>query len=257
MDAPNMDALAALSLQIAWGADEALDDTPIDRLRPAPPVQAPATRPLPNAAPTAAAPAPASNLTTKAQAAAAACATLADLRAALAAFACPLAATATNLVFTDGTPTAGLLIIGDTPGEQEDRTGTPFTGPEGILLHRMLASIGLDRTHALFTNLIYWRPPGNRAPTDAEVAMCLPFAQRLIALAQPRIVVTLGALATHALTNTDASIRRLRGKWRPLGAAQVLPMLHPTYLIQNPAAKREAWLDLLALKRALDVGLDA
>jgi uracil-DNA glycosylase family 4 len=247
-----MDALAALSLQIAWGADEALDDTPVDRLRPPPPVQAPAARPRPVATPTQAAPAPAGNLITKAQAAAAACATIAELREALAAFTCPLAATATNLVFTDGNENAGLLIMGETPGEQEDRTGTPFTGPEGVLLHRMLASIGLDRTLTLLTNLIYWRPPGNRAPTDAEVNICLPFAQRLIALAQPRIIVTLGALATHALTNTDASIRRLRGKWRPLGTAQVLPMLHPNYLIQNPATKREAWLDLITLKRALN-----
>ena len=247
-----MHALAALSLQIAWGADEALDDLPVDRLRPAPPVQVPAPRPRPVAATTQAPPAPSGNLATKAQTAAAACTTIAELREALAAFTCPLAATATNLVFTDGTPSAGLLIVGETPGEQEDRTGTPFTGPEGVLFHRMLASIGLDRTQALFTNLIFWRPPGNRAPTDAEVAMCLPFAQRLIALAQPRIVITLGALATHALTNTDTSIRRLRGKWRPLGAAQVLPMLHPSYLIQTPPAKREAWLDLLTLKRAFD-----
>ena len=136
--------------------------------------------------------------------------------------------------------------------------GKPFVGTSGQFLDRMLASIGLDRSKYLITNLIPWRPPGNRAPTDAEVLMCLPFLQRHLTLLRPRIVVTLGALSTHALTGTDTGIRKLRGKWRtlpgPEPAARLLPMLHPAYLLRTPGAKREMWQDLISLKKALEEG---
>jgi len=252
-----MDALAALSLQIAWGADEALDDAPVDRTRPAAqaaPVAArvAAIKPAPPAPPP-----PRATPVARAHDVAAAAATPAELRAALAAFTdCPLAATATNLVFADGNASAGLVLVGEAPGAEEDLSGTPFVGASGQFLQRMLASIGLDRSHLLITNLIPWRPPGNRAPTDAEVLMCLPFLQRHLVLLRPRIVVTLGALSTHALTGTDTGIRKLRGKWRTLAlegyAARLLPMLHPAYLLRTPAAKKDAWADLIALRRALD-----
>ncbi|HTZ70814.1 MAG TPA: uracil-DNA glycosylase [Acetobacteraceae bacterium] len=250
-----MDALAALALHIAWGADEALDDTPVDRTKPAAPaprilaaVPAPAAPP-----PQAAKPGPIA----RAASIAAAANTLEELRAALAGFTdCPLAATATNLVFADGNPAAGLVFVGEAPGAEEDLSGKPFVGASGKFLDRMLASIGIDRTKCLITNLIFWRPPGNRAPTDAEVLMCLPFVHRHLALLQPRIVVTLGALATHALLSTDIGIRKLRGKWRTLPnvdpSPRVLPMLHPAYLLRTPGAKKDAWQDLIALRRALD-----
>ena len=144
---------------------------------------------------------------------AAAARTLAELRAALAAFdGCPLAATATNLVFADGNPDAGLMLVGEGPGAEEDSAGKPFVGPSGQLLDRMLASIGLDRTRLLITNLIPWRPPGNRNPTDSEVLTCLPFLLRHIALVRPRRLVLLGALATRAVTGSTAGIRRMRGQ---------------------------------------------
>jgi uracil-DNA glycosylase family 4 len=257
-----MDALSALRLQIEWGADEALDDAPIDRTRaPAPRMaisetEAPAAAP-PRPTPRAAPPAPAARPrpVARAQALAAAATTLDELRAALAGFTdCPLAATATNLVFADGNPTAGLVLVGEAPDGDEDLAGIPFAGPTGRLLNSMLASIGLDRTHLLITNLVPWRPPGGRPPTDQEVQMCLPFLRRHLALLAPRIVVTFGALTTRALTGNEAGIRKLRGRWLALdlegaGAVKLLPMLHPAYLRRTPAAKREAWGDLLVLKK--------
>ena len=198
----------------------------------------------------------------RAQEVAAAARTLAELRAALAAFdGCKLAATATNLVFADGNPDAGLMLVGEGPGAEEDRAGKPFVGPSGRLLDRMLASIGLDRSGYLITNLIPWRPPGNRNPTDSEVLTCLPFLLRHIALVRPRRLVLLGLLATRALTGSAAGITRMRGHWvevtipglpAPLPA---LPMLHPAYLLRTAGAKRQAWADLILLRRTLDADL--
>jgi DNA polymerase len=253
-----MDLLAALKLQLEWGADEALADAPIDRLA-APPV--PAAPPL--ALPPAPVPARAVKAPRGPAASAAEIATRArtrdELKAALAAFeGCALRATATNLVFADGNPEAGLMLIGEGPGAEEDRAGLPFVGPSGRLLDRMLASIGLDRSQYLITNLIPWRPPGNRNPTDNEVLVCLPFLLRHIALVRPAHVVLLGGMVSKALLGGSAGIRQLRGKWVDLTIAGVerpipaLPMLHPAYLLRTPAAKRETWADLLLLRRKLD-----
>jgi len=188
--------------------------------------------------------------------------TLAELRTALAGFdGCPLAATATNLVFADGNPDAGLMLVGEGPGAEEDRVGKPFVGPSGQLLDRMLASIGLDRTRLLITNLIPWRPPGNRNPTDNEVLTCLPFLLRHIALVAPRRLVLLGALATRAVTGSTTGIRRMRGRWIEVtipglpAAVPALPMLHPAYLLRTAGAKRDAWADLIQLRRSLDSGV--
>ena len=182
-----------------------------------------------------------------------------ELRAALAAFdGCALKATATNLVFADGNPDAGLMLVGEGPGAEEDRAGLPFVGPSGQFLDRMLASIGLDRSKYLITNLIPWRPPGNRNPTDNEVLVCLPFLLRHIALVRPRRLVLLGALAMRGVAGGNTGITRMRGRWvdvtipgldRPVPA---LPMLHPAYLLRTPGAKRDAWADLLLLRRTLD-----
>jgi DNA polymerase len=253
-----MDALAALRLQMEWGADEALGEAPVDRLasragvapEPAPPVH------VLRAPPVALAQTPPA---TRAQLLAASCTTRDELRAALAAFdGCPLSATATNLVFADGNPDAGLMLVGEGPGAEEDRAGVPFVGQSGQLLDRMLASIGLDRTGYLITNLIPWRPPGNRNPTDAETLICLPFLLRHIAIVRPRRLVLLGALATAAVTGSKAGIRKSRGKWVNVpipgldSPVATLPMLHPAYLLRTPGAKREAWADLVLLRRTLD-----
>jgi uracil-DNA glycosylase family 4 len=262
-----MDALAALRLQIEWGADEALDLAPRDRRAVAPSPPAVAPRPKPQAQPASGQVQPTRPVVQppqvrRAQEVAAAATTLAELRDALAAFdGCALAATATNLVFADGNPDSGLMLVGEGPGAEEDRQGLPFVGPSGQFLDRMLASIGLDRTRYLITNLIPWRPPGNRNPTDAEVLICLPFLLRHIALVRPRRLVLLGALAARAVLGGNAGITRLRGRWHSAaipGLAEpvpALPMFHPAYLLRNPGAKREAWADLRLLRRTLDADL--
>ena len=261
------DMREALRLQIEWGADEALADLPLDRLA-APPARAePAPQPPPPPPPAprppparpAVAPLPGAAAAQRARDLAAACATLDELRAALAAFdGCPLSATATNLVFNDGNPAAGLMFIGEAPGAEEDRSGTPFVGAAGQLLDRMLASIGLDRTRCLITNTVFWRPPGNRTPTDAEVQVCLPFLHRQVALVRPRHLVLLGAPATKAITGSTTGITRMRGKWLAIQVpgldtpVPTLPMLHPSYLLRTPAARRDAWADWRLLRRTLD-----
>ena len=150
------------------------------------------------------------------------------------------------------------MLIGEGPGAEEDRAGKPFVGPSGQFLDRMLASIGLDRSQFLITNVIPWRPPGNRNPTDAEILLCLPFLLRHIALVQPRRLVLLGAIAAQSVTKSNTGIRKLRGRWvevtipgldQPIPA---MPMLHPAYLLRTPGAKRDAWEDLRLLRRTLD-----
>ncbi|MFC4169757.1 uracil-DNA glycosylase, partial [Teichococcus aestuarii] len=178
----------------------------------------------------------------------------------------PLRDTATNLVFGDGNPESGLMLIGEAPGGDEDRLGRPFVGVSGQLLDRMLASIGLDRAaeepaRAFYiTNILPWRPPGNRTPTDAEITQFLPLVLRHIALVKPRHVVMLGGVSAKALLRAKEGITRLRGRWHAMPVEQAgesatlpaLPTLHPAYLLRNPAAKREAWADLLLLRRTLD-----
>jgi DNA polymerase len=248
--------IAALKLQLEWGADEALAELPLDRRTAlaVPPVAAPPPAPVPRPETPAPAPAPA-----QAAALAARADTPAALRAALEAFdGCALRASATHLVFADGNPTAGLVFIGEAPGTEEDRTGRAFSGAGGQLLDRMLASIGLDRGHCLLTYVIPWRPPGNRPPGDLEVASCLPFLHRHLALLRPRRLVLLGALPARLLTGRRQPLGRLRGRWTDAPVPgleytpQALPMQHPDHLLAQPAARRDAWADLLLLRRTLD-----
>ena len=265
--------LAALELQLAWGADEALDDAPADRLNaPAPPPAAarpaePEGRPAPQRTatpPVALRPAgTAPPALARAEALAAACTTLDELREAIRAFdGSTLRETATNLVFSDGVHDSGLLFIGEAPGADEDRVGRPFVGLSGKFLDRMLASIGLDRaTSCAITNILPWRPPGNRTPTDAEMMLFVPFVRRHIALARPRHVVLLGGVAAKTLLGTKEGITRLRGRWHDLaidglGTVPALATLHPAYLLRTPIAKRDAWSDLLLLRRTLDRDLN-
>jgi uracil-DNA glycosylase family 4 len=172
--------------------------------------------------------------------------------------ACPLKRTATNTVFSDGNPTAPIMMIGEAPGADEDRIGKPFVGRSGQLLDRMLAAIGLDRTGVQITNVIYWRPPGNRKPTAAEIASCLPFVFRHIVLSQPKVLVLAGGTAASSLLDMAEGITRLRGRWFDLAIPGLdaklptLPMFHPAFLLRSPERKREAWRDLLALKAKLD-----
>lgn len=151
------------------------------------------------------------------------------------------------------------MVIGEAPGADEDRQGLPFVGPSGKLLDRMLASIGLSReSNAYITNIVPWRPPGNRNPNAAEIAVCLPFLEKHIALVRPKLILALGGSSAATLLGATQGIGALRGKpWehsnRFLG--QPVPLLatfHPAYLLRQPGQKRLAWRDLLLARSLLD-----
>ena len=202
-------------------------------------------------------PAATADLEASARNAAAGARTLEELRAVLERFDdCSLKHTATNLVFSDGNPAAPLMLIGEAPGREEDARGLPFVGESGRLLDRMLAAIGLDRTGCYITNVVPWRPPGNRNPSQEEVVACLPFIRRHIELAKPRVIALVGGISAKSLLDRSEGITRLRGRWHELEAGSLripaLPVFHPAYLLRTPEAKRETWRDLLDLRRRLD-----
>lgn len=245
-------ALAALAWQVEAGVDEVIGDGPVNRYELAAEVKK-------VAAPAQAAPQPmaAADPVAVAAALAAGAGTLEALRATITGFdLCELKKGARNTVFADGNPKARVLVLGEAPGADEDREGRPFVGRAGQLLDRMFAAIGLSRTSpdagaALYiTNVLPWRPPGNRDPEPAEIAMLLPFVERHIALVDPEVIVVMGNTPLFALTGTKG-ILRARGTWVQALGKPVLPMTHPAYLLRNPAAKREAWADLLALQARL------
>ncbi|MEX0955466.1 MAG: uracil-DNA glycosylase [Rhizobiaceae bacterium] len=183
--------------------------------------------------------------------------TIDDLHEALAAFdGCNLKVTAKNLVFADGNPRARIMLVGEAPGRDEDIQGLPFVGRSGQLLDRMLAAIGLDRTSAYISNVIPWRPPGNRDPSPLETEICRPFIERHIELVAPKVLVTLGNPSTKLLLQTQTGIMRMRGKWAEHETAggdkiATMPTLHPAYLLRNPAHKSLAWRDFLEIKMRL------
>ncbi|WGJ15002.1 uracil-DNA glycosylase [Methylocapsa sp. D3K7] len=187
---------------------------------------------------------------------AAAAQNLDDLRDSLSRFeGCGLKATATRLVFGDGNPDAEIMIVGEAPGADEDRQGVPFVGRAGQLLDKMLASIDLDRSKVYIANVVPWRPPGNRTPTPLETAACLPFTRRQIELVDPKILVCLGAAAAQTLLGTKEGIMRMRGRWLSYAGGgkdiRAAALLHPAYLLRQPAQKRLAWQDLRMLAKEI------
>ncbi|UYN96487.1 MAG: uracil-DNA glycosylase [Enhydrobacter sp.] len=273
-----MEALETLRWYKLHGIEEAIGEEPIDRFAvtaaAAPAVAAPAAvpvRPLraPASAPASApAPAPAPirapvplespQLVEDARVLARHCTTIEELEAAVRAFdGCALKRTAKNTVFADGVPGAPVMIVGEAPGGDEDRIGKPFVGVSGQLMDRMFEAIGMSRGHDLYiTNILFWRPPGNRTPTLAEQAICLAFTRRHIELARPKLVVLAGGTSAKAILDTTDGIMRLRGKWASLAlddgsTVPALPTFHPAYLLRTPASKRQSWWDLLAIDRKL------
>ncbi|AUH32787.1 uracil-DNA glycosylase [Paracoccus tegillarcae] len=266
-------ALALLQWQAEMGADEPILDAPLDRFdlpaasetRAAPPIMtaapslpgidAPATAPV--------APRPADGpdiaaLVAQAQALAEGADTLDALAAAQEGFdGIELKKGARNFAFADGNRDARVLILGEAPGDEEDRQGRPFVGRAGQFLDRMFAAIGLardavDAEKSLYiTNVLPWRPPGNRDPSPDEMAMMLPFVRRHIALMDPQFIVLMGNTPCQAALGRRG-ILRLRGTWTQAFDKPALPMTHPAYLLRNPVAKREAWADLLSLAERLD-----
>ena len=255
-------ARALLEWHMALGADECIQDSPVNRYDL--PEAAPGTMRKAAAEAMPAAPArprivPPVEVDTvaEAQRAAAGAVDLASLRAAMEAFEhCDLKRGARNLVFADGVAGARVMIIGEAPGREEDLEGRPFVGQAGQLLDRMLAAIGLARDASgrdqgvYITNVLPWRPPQNRDPEAAETAMMRPFLERHIALAQPEVLILMGNHACDALLRRKG-ILRLRGQWAEAVGLPAMPMTHPAYLLRNPAAKREAWADLLAVQARL------
>ena len=220
---------ALLRLQVEWGADEAIDLVPIDRLRLL------EAKPVVVARP-AAVPEPAKGTPgERALAAATKATTLDDLRVAIAGFdGCALRDTASHLVFAEGNPAASTLIIGEPPGREEDRSGHPFAGPEGQLLDQMFTSIGLSRADLMLTPLLPWRPPGGRPPSPGELAICLPFLQRLIVLLKPDRIVLFGAMAARTVLQQTQNRRRNPRGW----AESSIPGMHRTL----PTLALPAWV---------------
>ena len=259
-------ALEALAWQVAMGADEAISDAPVNRFevsaakptrrKPAVETRAEPAAPRPGSAPAQA------NINlqsgvTDAEAIAQACGSLAELEEAVRAFeGCGLKKTAMNTVFADGNPQAPVMIIGEAPGADEDRQGKPFVGVSGQLMDRMMAAAGLTRDENLYiTNILPWRPPGNRKPNPQEIALCLPFIRRHIELKAPKVVAFAGGTSAAALLETTQGITRLRGRWAELRVADAtfpaMPMLHPAFLLRQPAMKGQAWRDILEMRARL------
>ena len=179
---------------------------------------------------------------------------------------CPLKRTARNTVFARGNPEARIMLVGEAPGREEDEQGKPFVGRAGQLLDRMLAAAGLGPEDVYISNILNWRPPGNRAPTQEEIALCLPFIERHIALKKPDLLILAGGISAQTLLRESAGITRIRGRWtdyavrdaagEPTGSTiPALPLFHPAYLLRRPPEKRLAWADLLSLSaRIRDLG---
>lgn len=255
-------AKAALEWQLELGADEAIGEAPVDRYAlphatPGKETPKPVARPVVQEVRRDQPPqAVAVDAVGEARRAAGAAQDLNALKAAMTAYEhCELKRGARQLVFADGLPAARLMIIGEAPGRDEDREGKPFVGRAGQLLDRMLAAINMGRADeaapVYITNVLPWRPPQNRDPKPEEIAMMLPFLERHVALADPDLLILMGNTACQAVLG-KRGIMRLRGNWAEAFGRPALPMFHPAYLLRQPAAKREAWVDLLAVRARLE-----
>ena len=264
-----MNNKALLEWHLAAGVDETIDTTATNyfALKPQPAPQlsivTPAANPITNTAPkidpskTPLHLAPAS-ASLAARELADNCKTIEELEEAVRKFdGCAIKKTATKTVFSDGNQEAQIMLIGEAPGAQEDIQGIPFCGASGQLLDKMLLSIGLDRTKVYISNTIFWRPPGNRQPSEMELATCLPFVEKHIALVAPKLLILSGGTATNSLLKKDQSISRLRGKLYEYSNAYIESpvktaiIYHPSYLLRQPLHKKQAWQDLLMIKQFL------
>lgn len=256
--------LAVLDWYRASGVDIAVGEEPVDRFAQRPPQR---VTPPPASASQLALERPTNETPmlggdpSEARSLAASAGSLEQLQAILDTYdGCGLKLRATQLVFADGNPEAEIMLIGEAPGAEEDRQGKPFVGKSGQLLDRMLGAIGLDRTKVYIVNTVPWRPPGNRTPTPEEMALCLPFLHRQVELVAPKLVMTLGGPAMQTVFSTTNGIIKMRGKWSEVAignhTVDAIPTLHPAYLLRNPAAKQQAWRDMLSLKlKMVELGL--
>lgn len=258
-DAPVDRYARAAAARAAQAPEPGAPQTPAADARPAPhpPGSEPLYRPAPNRALVAE-----TDDVADARRIAAECATLEELREAVAAFdGCALKKTAMNTVFADGTP-GEAMFLGEAPGADEDRRGLPFVGVSGQLLDRMIATIGLSRAeNAYISNILFWRPPGNRDPSTGEIELCRPFVERHVELARPKVLVFLGGPSAKTMLGKTDGITRLRGRWfdyrtqamadRDDPPVPAMALFHPAYLLRSPIHKREAWRDLLSIRAKL------
>lgn len=184
--------------------------------------------------------------------------TLAELRSAIENFdGCNLKKMATNTVFCDGNPNSKVMVIGEAPGNHEDLQGIPFCGDSGKVLDGMFRAINMTRENFYITNVIFWRPPGNRRPTDEELAICRPFVERHIELVNPEVLVLVGATSMAALLGITEPISNIRGKFMDFSpkflsrTIKTFTVFHPSYLMRQSAKKRLAWIDMLNLEKFL------
>ena len=279
------DSLSLLRLYVEWGADEALDSHPHDWMAQTPVIhnRAPVPHPPPtqpgrghgqaNASPATSTPQPRTPVArpaapvveqavAQARSRAPAAGTLAELRAALNRFeACSLRESATHSVSVEGPEGAPLMLIGEAPDADEDRSGRPFAGESGALVTAMFASIGIAQDSLLSAPVIPWRPPGGRPPYEAETTICLPFIQRAITLARPAHVILMGNLPVSLLLGGGSTAARMRGRWRSLAlppcgihdtpTVPVLAMRHPQQLRASATARRDTWKDMLLIRETL------
>jgi DNA polymerase len=258
-----LDLQALLRWHLDAGVDETIGETPVNRYAAEAPVTAPAPAPVTAPAPVMAVPRPtvvAAPTGASSAHIAQECKTLAELKAAVEAYdGCALKSFATRTVFADGAQDARIMVIGEAPGEDEDRQGKPFVGVSGKLLDRMLGSVGLSReTNTYITNIVFWRPPGNRKPTAEEIVLCMPFVQRQIELLDPALLLLVGGPSASTILANPQGITKLRGKWfdyESPGLPRPVPVMatfHPAYLLRSPQQKRLAWRDLLVFKQKFD-----
>jgi DNA polymerase len=255
---PKLDPLNILKWYIEWGIDETISDSPVNKFEQiiknqlnqqiiAQPSSKTRTSPKATLSSN-------KEIIEAAEKLAADCKSLDELKAAILGFeGCSLKKTASNTVFSDGNPDSDLMLIGEAPGAEEDRIGKPFVGQAGQLLDRMFTAINLSREKDFYiTNLLPWRPPGNRKPTDAECDLCLPFLKRHIELFKPKLIILIGGTSASTLLNTQTGITKLRGKWQeyPVHGNKIplMPIFHPAYLLRQPQFKKQTWHDLLAIK---------
>lgn len=260
---------AALEWHLEMGVDEALVDAPVDRtVMPDLPKRDETPRVVASVASPVELPGAAA-AKIEAVKLAQSCGTLEELKQAIQGFdGLVIKKTATQIVFSDGSPKASVMLIGEAPGGDEDRVGRPFVGVSGQLLDRILACIGLDRasenpeTGVYISNILNWRPPGNRTPSTAEIEIALPFIERHIVLAQPKFLIFCGGVSAKALLGRSEGISRLRGQlhdYRPqtkgmgedMAPIPALATYHPAYLLRTPSQKKAVWADMLMLQRQI------
>lgn len=259
---PDLDPINMLKWYVECGVDETISDQPINWFDEANNIQIiqqvktvslPAEKPP--SRPSATSPlASQKELIADAEKAAAQCSTLEELNAAILAFeGCSLKKTASNTVFSDGNADSDIMLIGEAPGAEEDKTGRPFIGQAGQLLDRMFGAIDMKReTDFYITNVLPWRPPGNRKPTDAECDLCLPFLKRHIELFKPKMIILIGGTSASSVLNVETGISKLRGKWKEYESIPLMPIFHPAYLIKQPHYKKQTWHDLLIIKERIE-----